>query len=499
MTPLTLPDGTTLSAAESSGAVQLFVQRARAVQPGFTLTADNVSDVVAICRRLDGLPLAIELCATRVKVLSIKALLGRIDQALDIASTSRVAPQRQRTLRETIAWSYHLLSPEHRRVFRRLAVFSGGADLDAVAAVAGRNDPLDAVAELNDASLVTISEGPEGTTRVSLLETIGRYAGDELRAADEAADASRAHAVYYADMAGNLQKMRESTHAAALETAQADLDNFRAALSWAVESDGDLATGLRLCAALGWVWILGGYVAEGRRWHERVVARAGVEPSKDLAIARALDDGAGIAFAMSLVGTAQRQLGQIEAARDTLEEALKLHRGIDDKGRLARVLGNLGGVEEELGRFDRAEALMRESLAILDDIGDVHEAAVQGQNLAYLLVVAGRVDEASELARGLVDTVVALGSPSLTMAFSNTAMNILIRQGDPVGAAHLFGAEEAMGERLEMPNPYLEEELEEALELVSGVMSREEWETHRRSGRSERVEDLLTQFPGSGA
>jgi len=264
VTPLTLPDGTTLSAAESSGAVQLFVQRARAVQPGFTLTADNVSDVVAICRRLDGLPLAIELCATRVKVLSIKALLGRIDQALDIASTSRVAPQRQRTLRETIAWSYHLLSPEYRRVFRRLAVFSGGADLDAVAAVAGRNDPLDAVAELNDASLVTISEGPEGTTRVSLLETIGRYAGDELRTADEAADASRAHAVYYADMAGNLQKMRESTHAAALETAQADLDNFRAALSWAVESDGDLATGLRLCAALGWVWILGGYVAEGR-------------------------------------------------------------------------------------------------------------------------------------------------------------------------------------------------------------------------------------------
>jgi predicted ATPase/class 3 adenylate cyclase len=523
--PLSLPDGTTLSAAESSGAVQLFVQRARAVQPGFTLTADNVADVVAICRRLDGLPLAIELCATRVKVLSTKALLGRIDQVLDIASTSRVTPQRQRTLRETIAWSYHLLSPERRRVFRRLAVFSGGADLDAVAAVASSNDPLDVVAELNDASLLTVSEGPDGGTRVSLLETIGRYAGDELRGADEAEDACRAHAVYYADAAENLQKMRESTHATALEMAKADLDNFRAALGWA--ADGDLATGLRLCAALGWVWILGGYVAEGRRWHEHVVARAGAVPSEDFAaclrglgnlllvqgeterahelatrsldMARALDDHAGIAFAMTLVGTAQRQLGQIEAARDTLEQALELHRGIDDKGRLARVLGNLGGVEEELGRFDRAEALMRESLAILEDMGDVHEAAVQGQNLAYLLVVAGRVDEASELARGLVDTVVALGSPSLTMAFSNTAMNILIRQGDPAGAANLFGAEEAMGERLEMPNPFLHEELEEALELVSGVMSREEWETHRRSGRSQRVEDLLSQFPGSGA
>ena len=162
------------------------------------------------------------------------------------------------------------------------------------------------------------------------------------------------------------------------------------------------------------------------------------------------------------------------------------------------MLGNLGGVEEELGHFDRAETLMKESLTVLEDIGDVHEAAVQGQNLAYLLVVAGRVEEASELARGLVDTVVTLGSPSLTMAFANTAMNILIRQGNPVPAAHLFGAEEAMRERLEMPNPYLNEELEEALELVSGLMSREDWEIHRRSGRVERVEDLLAQFPGAG-
>jgi hypothetical protein len=165
---------------------------------------------------------------------------------------------------------------------------------------------------------------------------------------------------------------------------------------------------------------------------------------------------------------------------------------------LARVLGNLGGVEEELGHFDRAETLMKESLTVLEDIGDVHEAAVQGQNLAYLLVVAGRVEEASELAHSLVDTVVTLVSPSLTMAFANTAMNILIRQGNPVPAAHLFGAEEAMRERLEMPNPYLNEELEEALELVSGLMSREDWESHRRSGREARVEDLLAQFPDGG-
>jgi predicted ATPase len=530
LTPLALPAEATLAAAESSGAVQLFVQRATAVQPSFALTSENVDDVVALCRRLDGLPLAIELCATRVRLLSAKALLGRIDQALDIASTSSVTPERQRTLRETIAWSYELLSPAHRSVFRRLSVFSGGADLEAVAVVACSPEqdaePFDTIAELQDASLITISEGPDGGPRVSLLETIGQYAADQLREAGEVEAARAVYAAYYAELADRLQSMRESNHSTALELARYELDNFRAALEWSVptEGTGDLAIGMRLCAVLGWVWVLGGYVAEGRRWHERVVARAGAVPSPDhaaclrglsnllllqgepvrahelatraLEMSRALGDDAGLAFAMGLVGMAQRQLGELEAARDTLEQALDLHREVDDQGRLARVLGNLAGVQEELGELEQAEVLMKESLSILEEIGDAHEAAVQGQNLAYLLVLAERVDEASELARDLVGTVVSLGSPSLTMAFSNTTMNILLRQGDPVGAAHLFGAEEAMGERLEIPNPYLEEELQEALELIRGVMSRDEWEQHRQAGKRERVEDLLARFPG---
>jgi predicted ATPase/class 3 adenylate cyclase len=529
VTPLTLPNDLTLAAARESGAVQLFVQRAQAVQPSFKLTAENVDDVVAVCRRLDGLPLAIELCATRVRLLSPKALLGRIDQALDIASTSSVTPERQRTLRETIAWSYDLLSPAQQRIFRQLAVFSGGADLDAIATVActPTEDPLDTLAELNDASLITISEGPDGGPRILLLETICQYADDELRAAGEAEAASRAHAEYYASMAEKLLAMREeSTHVTALELAEADLDNFRAALGWAVPpgggATGDLATGLRLCAALGWVWVLGGYFAEGRRWHELVVARAGDEPSRDLVaclrglgnlllmqgemtraeelatrsleMSRALDDHSGTALALNLLGTTQLHQGNLEAAHDTLQKALDAQRPLDDRRQLARVLGHLGGVEEELGRFDRAESLIKESRACYEEIGDVHEAMVQGQNLAYLLVVTDRVDEASELARSLVDTVVTLDSPSLLMAFAHTTMNILIRQGDPAGGARLFGAEEAMRDRLEMPNPYLDEELEEALELVGDTMSREDWESHRRQGRQERVEALLHRF-----
>ena len=536
--PLDLPGDATVGSAAMSSAVQLFLQRAQSVQPRFRLTSENVHDVVAICRRLDGLPLAIELSAARSRVLSPKALLGRLDQALDIASTSRLAPMRQRTLRDTLAWSYELLTPTQQRFFRRLSVFAGGADLDAIAAVTADGrvpngaDPLDMVADLVDASLVNVSEGIDAEPRATLLQTVRAFSRDELEAADEAEDARSAHAEHYAGVAERLQAMRESRHMTALGLAEIDLDNFREALDWAVPPPGrasskaDLATGLRLCAALGWVWWMGGYVTEGRDWHERVIDRASGSPSPQLAacigglanlllaqgqsqrargvaeqslsMARMLGDRATEAFALGLLGTAAQQLGNIEAARDTFQAALDVLRERDDKGRLRRTLGHLAGIEEELGHFDRAEALLAESLVILDGLGDMHEAAVQRQNLANLLAMSGRIEEADELSRGLVTTILRLRSPSLTMAFSNTYMNILIRLGDPVHAAQLFGAEEAMHERLAMPNPYQDEELEEALVLVAGVMSPEDWDRHRNAGRAKRVEDLLAELGRGG-
>jgi len=211
-------------------------------------------------------------------------------------------------------------------------------------------------------------------------------------------------------------------------------------------------------------------------------------------MSRELDDAAGTAFGMTVLGTAQRQQGDLDTARQTLTEAVERLRTLDDRWRLARVLGHLGGIEEALGHLDRAEELLRESLGISESLGDVYEVTVHGQNLAYLLALADRVGEAADLARHLRPTVVALGSPPLTMAFSNTAMNILLRLGDAAGAAELFGAEEAMGERLEIVNPYADEELAEALELVGDALSRAEWERHRLAGRAERVEDLLQRL-----
>ncbi|TCC20601.1 ATP-binding protein [Kribbella sindirgiensis] len=503
----------------ADAAVELFVQRAQAVRPAFALTDENTADVVAICRRLDGLPLAIELCAPRIRLLSVKELLARIDQSLDIASTSTVTPERQRTLRDTIAWSYELLGPEHRRTFRCLAVFAGGADLAAVEKVATGIDPLDALAELHDANLITVFDGPDGT-RVRLLETIRRYAADELHATDEDAAVRGRHAGYYADLAEMIEDTKKTTSDLPVDRAEIDLDNFRTALGWATAHD--LPTALRLCSALAWVWIVGGYLAESRAWHEQIVAAAGTTCSPELAaclrgfsnvlfiqgeaehaeevaarsveMARELGDPAGIAYGMTVLGSMQGQRGNAPAARATLTEAVERLRSLDDEWRLARVLNHLGGIEEELGNFEHAEKLLRESLRITESHGDAYELAIVGQNLAYLLTLAGRLDEAGELARGLVPTVLAIGSPTLTMAFSNTVMNILLRRGDPVRAAHLFGAEEAMGERLEIPNPHLDEELAEALELVGDTLSGEDWERHRQAGRTERVEELLDRL-----
>jgi predicted ATPase/class 3 adenylate cyclase len=530
--PLELPDPTRGADTIRSAAVELFVQQAKMVQPKFELTADNAADVAELCRRLDGLPLAIELAAARTRLLSPKSLLARLDQALDISAYGSQQPSRQRTLRETIGWSYDLLNTSEQAFFRRLGVFSGGSDLDAVVAVARADesgeDPLDAVAVLVDASLVTIAEA-DGQPRVTMLETVRIFARDQLQAAGESDAFGSAHARYYLGIAERLQSLRESQHLEALRLAETELDNFRAALTWTLQQDPDgvsraedVRTGLRLCSTLGWFWYMSGHLAEGRRWFEHLVDRTNGAPSAELAscygdlanlliaageperavglagrglaMAKALGDSERVAFALGVLGTAELHTGELAAASRTLEESLELHRKLGNPGRLSRALGNLAGVQELLGNFDRAEALTQEALEILHVLGDMHEAAVQGQNLANLLAITGRVDEADRLVVELVETVLKLRSPNLTLAFANTYMNVLLRRDEPGQAALLMGAEEAMRERLRMPNPNEQEELDEAWDLARGHIASEDWETQRRRGHGMALEELLTEL-----
>ena len=377
--PLGLPTGSTVADVEKSPAVQLFLQQARSVRPDFRLTPENVDAVVAICRRLDGLPLAIELSAARTRLLGPQALLRRMDTTLDVVSMSRQGPMRHRTLRETIAWSYDLLPERDQAFFRRLGVFAGGADLEAVTAVAlpaasgdRPGEPLDLLADLVDASLALVSEAPDGEPRISLLETIRAFALAELRGTGQLGEARSAHAGHFLEVAERLRVRRDSDHLLALGQAEAELDNFREALGWGLRhgaaTEGlELAatsTALRLSTSLGWLWYTGGYVIEGCRWLELALERAGSAPSGELAeclgayanlliargeadrsaeratesltMARQVADEEREAFAMGVLGTAQLHQGDVDSARRTFEESLSLHRRIGNQSRLTR-------------------------------------------------------------------------------------------------------------------------------------------------------------------
>jgi predicted ATPase/transcriptional regulator with XRE-family HTH domain len=293
-------DPATLAA---TAAVVLFAQRARATDPAFALTPALAPVVAAICRRLDGLPLAIELAAARVASLPPRALLSRLDRRLPLLTGGGPdLPERQHTLRRAIAWSYDLLTPSQQALFRRLCVFAGGGTLDAVEAVCAADDSadspfLDMLRVLVDAHLVRVAERSEAEVRVELLETIREYGHDQLAASDELGMVQARHALYYLDLAETAEpELRGPDQVRWLDRLEAEHDNLRAILHWALaESAGPLPAafagedpgqqpitrgtlGLRLAGALGLFWFRRGFLEEGQRWLDALL---GVTPPAD--------------------------------------------------------------------------------------------------------------------------------------------------------------------------------------------------------------------------
>ena len=292
--PLPLP-GSLPPDQLQEGAVELFVQYAWMARPDFRLTAENADDVAAICARLDGLPLALEVAAARSRLLSPRALLARLDSSLEFEAGTAGRAERHRTLRDTICWSYDLLSPELRAFFRRIGAFAGGCDLAAISAVAsGGADAFDRVADLADAALLRVADGPDGEPRARMLQTVQAFARAALHEAGEWDEIRNAHASFYADLAEELSSRLEGPNAlAARDRIEAELENIRVALGWCLDQPTDgpspppeqLTTGLQLCQALGWFWYAFGYTAEGHRWERRAVAVASAAGGPELATA----------------------------------------------------------------------------------------------------------------------------------------------------------------------------------------------------------------------
>jgi predicted ATPase/class 3 adenylate cyclase len=537
--PLQLPRAAGAEQVAASGAVRLFVQQAALARPGFAVTEGNAADIAAICAHLDGLPLAIELAAARIRLLGPRALLARLDRSLDLAAADVGQPSRQQTLRNAIAWSYDLLTEDLARVFRRAGVFAGGCDLDALAAIAVAGpgpgiqetgaDPLDLAAGLHDVSLITVTEGADGEPRVGMLETIREFALERLEQAGDLEGARRRHAEYYAGVAARAdEQLRGSgpAHLAALDRLEAEHDNMRAALAWSLQTPAAgpvpgsaerAATGLRLVQALAYFWYRHGHPLEGRRWLERAIDLAGEdggaplaplaplaqlthwlgvllqqlgEPQaaravleRSLAIWRDLGDRDQQARELNSLGITRRDLGDVGAARSLLEESAAISREVGSDLRLAAALTNLGQLESEAGNFDRATEVLQEALAIDRKQGDMLGVALDQQSLAGVALRAGRAEEARDLLSSMAGYVASSGHPeflatTLEMSAANAA-----QLGEGLRAARLVGAAEAVRQKTGIPIKQ-PEMLEEFLAPVRAAVAPEQWDGELAAGRA---------------
>jgi predicted ATPase len=406
--PLTLPDSRSMASVEvlsQCPAVALFVQRAAAARPDFELNRENASAVAEICARLDGLPLAIELAAARVKVLSPSSMLTRLASRLQLLTGgSRDLPQRQQTLRAAIDWGYDLLSAAEQKLFRRLSVFVGGCDLESVEAVCDTKgdldlDLLDGMASMVDKSLMQQVEQRKGESRFVMLETLREYALEKLEVSGEADLTKRAHAAYYLVLAEeNATESGEAAGAGWLEQLGLEHDNFRAGLEWLTET-GNAEWGLRLGTALFRFWEVREYLAEGRDRLDRLLklteagattklrmralfaagvlageqgdyasAAALISESQD--IAEALGDKTGVAVSLNALAVFARDRGDVEVAHVLFESSLGLWRQLGDQKAVARALSNLANVVKLQGEYGRARALYAECLSIFRELGD---------------------------------------------------------------------------------------------------------------------------------
>jgi predicted ATPase/DNA-binding XRE family transcriptional regulator len=422
---------------EQQPAVELFLQRAQAVMPTFELTGTNAATVAQICRRLDGLPLAIELAAARVKLFSPQALLNRLDRRLQLLTGgARDLPERQHTLRDTVAWSYDLLDPAAQVLFRRFAVFAGGCTLEAVETVCGSEENeqavssvLETLASLVDNSLlVARSESSlyqeHEEPHFTMLETIREYALERLTSSGEVEVAQRKHARYYVELAEATQprasgRWEELDWLSKFTRIEEEHDNLRAAMDWAIQNR-EVETGARLAIALWWYWLERGFLSDGRRWMETILALDGAEGATGEA-PRVLPARTK-AYLLHVAGVLASVHGDHDHAVKLHEESLNMYRKMDHKKGVGTSLRALGLVAYERGDYGRAVRLHEQALALDREFGTTFGIAWSLRALADAVLEQGDLKHARTLleeslalsrseehAWGIVRTLASLG------------------------------------------------------------------------------------------
>ena len=475
--PLSMPDlerPPPLERLTQYEAVRLFVERARAVKPDFAITNESAPAIAEICVRLDGLPLAIELAAARIKMLPPQAMLQRLTSRLKLLTGgARDLPERQRTLRATIEWSYALLDEGEQLLFGRLAVFSGGRTLEAIEAICDAEGdlPMDAfegISSLLDKSLIRQEEGPDGEPRFVMLETVHEYAREKLGQSAEAEQIKRVHAEYFLTLAEEaFPELRGPDQLEWLERLEAEHDNMRAALSWASERK-EAEVALRLGGSLWWFWWMRGHNSEGRRWLEqalviegrvspevRAMALAGAgelatsqgdldrakevcEEGLELLLHEAREASEAKLCLLAFLGWVALEREEYEQAKQLFEEGLALSRQMRDTWWLANSLSNVAVVSHSLGDYERATELYEESMDLFRVQGDRRRLATCLNNLAMVMCSQGDLGRAAKLIEESVALLRELGARGVVSIGLCNLGWIALLQDDLSRAADLY-------------------------------------------------------------
>ena len=412
---LGVPDPSRMPEAEEvarTPAAELFVERAEEASPSFELTQANAAAVAAICWRLDGLPLALELAAAQTRFLGPTALLSRLDRALE-AGGARDLPERQRTMRATLDWSHDLLHEPEKELFRRLSVFAGGFTLETAedvgaAGTVEAEDVLVLLGNLVEQSLVVFETSPVGRTRYRMLEPVRQYALERLRESGEAEEARRRHVRHYLALAEQAEPhIKGLDQAAWLDRLETENDNLRAAIGWSLEA-GDASVAARFGWVLCMYWVMRARHSEGRLWMEQAVAMEGLADEmkakalwalaacvygsgdderlmaiseEGVALSRKVRDVRAEAYSQGMVGFAALQLGELDRATRFLEESLQLDRELGDDWAAAHILTHLAVVPLRQKDYSRAAAYAEEALELTNKTGD----RLAGNIALYLL------------------------------------------------------------------------------------------------------------------
>jgi predicted ATPase/class 3 adenylate cyclase len=530
-------------------AVALFIERAQATRPDFAVTSANAPAIAAICARLDGLPLAIELAAARVRVLPPEALLARLSTQLTLlAGGPRDVDERQQTMRAAIAWSEDLLAPAERVLFRRLAVFVGGCTLEAAEAVCAAPeggaplslDLLDGLTTLVDHSLVQQRE-EGGEPRFGMLQVIREYALERLEASGEAETLRRAHATALVALVERSRDKRTGAEAAAwLERLEREHDNLRAALGW-LRDHGEAELGLHLAGILGRFWKVRGHFREGRTWVQDMLAldtrsaanavdaadAATASPRQAETRARALLTGGVLAMeageyttgetwteqarawalaannlamvrqALTNLGIIARHNGDLAGAATRYRESLALTRELGDQRGTANVLTNLGYVASLQGDLAGAAALYTDSLALARERDDRDQMALCLNNLGVTARKRGDVAQAEALLREALALYWEQGNPSRCAMVLESLAETSAVVGQGKRAARLLGAaaalREPIGALLSLPQ---QAKLAQEMDTARAALGEATWAAAFTAGQALTLEEVIAEALG---